>query len=170
VIALLSATKHANVLEDKWKVALDAAGDGVWDTDLETGTISFSEKWKEMFGYDSDEVSSIGEWTGKVHPDDRAAAQKNMAEYLAGKKANYDVEVRYLCKDGTYKWILSRGVIISRGASGKPLRFIGTHTDINERKIAEGKYTATAQLLAKLINNLQTGIMVIDEHWKIVFV
>ncbi len=162
--------RKTGVIEDKWKLALDAAGDGVWDTNLETGRISFSEKWREMFGYEAAEVSSIAQWTGKVHPDDRVLAQKNMQDYLAGKKAHYDIEVRYLCKDGTYKWILSRGIIISRSADGKPNRFIGTHTDINERKQEEERYAGTAQLLAKLINNLQTSIMVTDENCKIVFV
>jgi PAS domain S-box-containing protein len=165
---LLRKVNH--VVEDKWKLALDASGDGVWDTNLETRVIFFSEKWQEIFGYDTSEIGTMDKWSAKIHPDDLPAANKKMARYLAGEVPAYSTEIRYLCKDGTYKWVLSRGVVVSRTSDGKPLRFVGTHTDITEQKHAEERYLNTVQLLAKLINNLQTSILVTDENWKVVFV
>ncbi len=171
VILLVSRLTADNVFleEDKWKLALDAAGDGMWDTNVETDKVFFSSKWHEIFGYKADEITSGSDWAKKIHPDDIDKANKKRNDYLAGKIPVYTVEVRYLCKDGTYKWILSRGVAISKTGDGKILRFIGTHTDINERKIAEEKYQSVAQLLSKLINNIQNGILVIDEHQDVVF-
>ena len=157
------------LVEDKWKLALDAAGDGMWDMNVETDKMFFSPKWHEIFGYKGDEITSGSDWAKKIHPDDIDDANKKRNDYLAGKIPVYAIEIRYLCKDGSYKWILSRGVAISKTGDGKILRFIGTHTDINERKIAEEKYQSVAQLLSRLINNIQSGILVIDEHQNIVF-
>ncbi len=169
VIDNKSKREGTTLVEDTWKVALDASGDGMWDVNMQTGAVFFSEKWHEMFGYTASEVKTLVDWTAKFHPDDLAKTQIKSEEYLAGKAPFYGVEMRYLCKDGTYKWILSKGVLVSKTPDGKPLRFIGTHTDINERKVAEEKYYTTAQLLSKLINNLQSGVVVTDEHRKIIF-
>ena len=165
----LSKKAGISLVEDKWKLALDAAGDGMWDVNLQTDRIYFSEKWHEVFGYSETDISTRTEWMSKVHPDDILQYQKNRDEYLAGSTQAFTSEFRYLYKDGGYKWILSRGVAVSFTHDGKPLRFIGTHTDINERKLEEEKYATTAHLLSKLINNLQNGILVTDEHRRIVF-
>lgn len=125
------------LVEDKWRLALDAAGDGMWDMNLELNKIFFSPKWHEMFGYSEDEISDILEWQDKIHPDDITVAEKKLDEYLQGKRHAYSAEIRYLCKDGTYRWILSRGVIAGFSEDGKPQRFIGTHTDIHEKKLQE---------------------------------
>ncbi len=171
VFLVVSRVTNSNIIlaEDKWKLALDAAGDGMWDMNVETDKMFFSSKWHEIFGYNANEITSGADWAKKIHPDDIDNANKKRLDYLSGKIPVYAIEIRYLCKDGTYKWILSRGVAISKTGDGKILRFIGTHTDINERKIAEEKYQSVAQLLSKLINNLQTGILVTDEHQDIIF-
>jgi len=169
VIENLSKKGNAGFVEDKWKLALDAAGDGVWDLNCETDEIFFSDKWHELFGYDATEISTGIGWGTKIHPDDLRRVIEMQDAYLSGKLPSYSIEVRYMCKDGNYKWILSRGVLISRTIDGKPLRFIGTHTDINERKLAEEKYAASSQLLSKLINSLQSGIVVVDEGREVIF-
>ncbi len=125
--------------EFRWKFAIEGAGDGVWDRDLQTGQESYSRRWKEMLGYAEDEIlANHQEWESRIHPDDRQAVLTSDADYIAGKASRYEVEYRLRCKDGSYKWILSRGMIVSRDPNGKPLRTIGTHTDISERKKAEG--------------------------------
>ena len=169
VVKNITKQEGERLVEDKWKLALDSAGDGMWDVNVPSGKIYFSDKWHEIFGYSAAEISTVAEWSAKVHPDDVQKTIELRDSYLSGKTASYTTEVRYLCKDGSYKWILSRGVVVSYTPEGKPLRFIGTHTDINERKTTEEKYATTAQLLSKLINNLQNGIVVTDEHRRIVF-
>ncbi len=169
VIGTLPGAKQDEIVEDKWKLALDASGDGVLDINLETKAMFCSDKWHDIFGYSAEEITTADEWSDKIHPDDKDISTEKFMQHMAGNTPCYSCEIRYQCKDGSWKWILSRGVVITRGSDGKPLRFIGTHTDIHKRKQAEEKYASTAQLLAKLINNLQTGIIVTDENWRIIF-
>ena len=154
VIKNLSKKEGVSLIEDKWKLALDAAGDGMWDVNLQTDKIYFSDKWHEEFGYSSAEISTRTQWASKVHPDDMLHYMKLREDYLSGKTPSFTVEFRYLCKDGSYKWILSRGIAVSFTPDGKPLRFLGTQTDITDRKISEERYSGAAELLSKLINNL----------------
>jgi PAS domain S-box-containing protein len=169
VLKARSQPEGDQIVEDKWKLALDAAGDGIWDANIETGRIFFSAKWHDLFGYDPSEITSRKDWSAKIHPDDVDRANKAIADHIEGRTPSYSAEIRYLCRDGTYKWILSRGVVISRSDDGKPLRFIGTHTDINERKVTEEQYQASAQLLSTLLGSLKDGIIVTDEHNVIIF-
>lgn len=143
--------------ENKWKMALDASGDGVWDIDMVSSTISFSDKWHEIFGYNSEDIVTVPDWAEKIHPDDLEIAEQQVADHLAGKKDAYSAEVRYRCKNGNYKWILSRGVVISRSEKGTPLRFIGTHKDIHTRKMAEIELSASREVFANSFNHSGIG-------------
>ncbi len=149
-------------IEDKWKFALDASGDGVWDVDMEKGTITFSDKWQDIFGYGSSEITKVSDWVEKVHPDDVKAAELAMQQYLSGQVPIYSLELRYRCEDGNYKWILSRGVVMSRKTDGSPLRFIGTHKDINERKQAEEDLRLTKEMFSNFFQYSGTGKALID--------
>ena len=169
VIKNLSKKEGVSLIEDKWKLALDAAGDGMWDVNLQTDKIYFSDKWHEAFGYTAAEITTRTQWAERVHPDDMTRYMQLRDDYLIGKTPTFTVEFRYLCKDGSYKWILSRGIAVSFTPDGKPLRFIGTQTDITDRKISEERYSGAAELLSKLINNLQNGVLVTDESRKIIF-
>lgn len=137
VVENISNGKEHMLIEDKWKLALDASEQGVWDVNLENNTIFFSDKWEDLFGYSTKEIESIDDWREKVFPEDRDTAATQMEAYFSGRTPIYTAEVRYRCKDGSYKWILSRGVVITRKPDGTPVRFIGTHTDISAQKQAE---------------------------------
>ena len=124
--------------EFRWKFAIEGAGDGVWDWDIETDEVIYSKRWKEMLGYAETDILPLNdEWATRIYPDDQSYVAKNMQDYLQGKTENYVVEYRLKCKDDSYKWILGRGMVVSRGKDGQPLRMIGTHTDITTRKAAE---------------------------------
>lgn len=132
--------------EERWRFALEGAGDGVWDWHLGSGEVEFSSRWKEMLGYAEDEVSNrIEEWSHLIHPDDLLQARSDVQAHLEGKTPTYANEHRMRCKNGEWKWILDRGKVVSRDASGKPLRMIGTHTDITERKGIEERIRHMAQ-------------------------
>jgi PAS domain S-box-containing protein len=124
--------------EFRWKFAIHGSGDGVWDRNLQTGVVEYSSCWKAMLGYAENEIlPSQQAWLNLIHPDDKAYVVGALQAYLDGNAANYIVEYRLRCKDESYKWILCRGVVVSCSEDGKPLRMIGTHTDITERKQTE---------------------------------
>jgi len=137
VIEVIKEGEKTDIVEDKWRIALDATGDGMWDFNTLTGKIFFSQKWHEIFGYSETDITEMDQWNELIHPDDLPTAKKQFDLYLQGLEPVYTAEMRYLCKDGSYKWILSRGVIAAYTDDGKPYRFIGTHKDINIRKLQE---------------------------------
>lgn len=125
--------------EYRLSTALENVGDGVWDWDLETNKVLFSKKWKEMLGYSGNEIADdLEEWSKRVHPEDIASAVKSINDHIEGKTDFYRSEHRLLCKDGNYKWILDRGKIVEY-RDKKPVRMIGTHTDLTEMKNIEKK-------------------------------
>jgi len=135
--------------EYRWRFALEGAGDGLWDWNVPEGTVFFSKCWKEMLGYAEEELScSLDEWSNRIHPDDLAQALGATRAHFDGITPLYTCEYRIRCKDGTWKWILARGLVVSRDTAGKPLRAIGTHTDITSRKQRDEEQARTSERLA----------------------
>jgi diguanylate cyclase (GGDEF)-like protein/PAS domain S-box-containing protein len=135
---LVELNAQLQISQERWKFAIEGAGDGVWDWDLQTDEAHYSKHWKEMLGYaDNDVLPTNDEWKVRIHPDDRSYVAASMQAYLDGKSEIYVVEYRLRCKDESYKWILGRGMVVKRDESGKPLRMIGTHADITSRKQME---------------------------------
>ncbi len=131
-------TRALRESEERWKLALEAAGDGVWDWNVQLDTVVFSERYKQMVGYTDQDIAANEEaWRGRIHPDDRAQVDEDIKAYLDGRTAAYHNEHRVICRDGSIKWVLARGAIVGRTQDGKPLRMIGTHADITERKNME---------------------------------
>jgi diguanylate cyclase (GGDEF)-like protein/PAS domain S-box-containing protein len=126
--ALLDAQERLNF-------SFEGSGDGMWDWDAITGEVIYSKLWKAMLGYSETELKNdFKEWEARVHPDDLANAMSDIQSYLDSVTPRYVNEHRLKCKDGSYKWILTRGVITARDPDGNPLRLIGTHTDITAQK------------------------------------
>ncbi|MDP2369767.1 EAL domain-containing protein, partial [Rhodoferax sp.] len=124
--------------EERWKLALESTGDGVWDWHVQEGKEFFSRRLLEMYGFDEHELSAVPEALDqRTHPNDRTQMEKDRQAHFDGLTPTYVNEHRVRCKDGSWKWVLARGMVISRGEQGQPLRMIGTHTDITERKQSE---------------------------------
>ena len=121
--------------ELRWKFAIEGNKDGLWDWDIKTNRVFFSTQWKKMLGFSEHEIgNTLEEWDKRVHPDDKERTYEDIAKHIKGETEYYKNEHRVICKNGTYKWILDRGIIIERDVDGQPVRMIGTHTDITERK------------------------------------
>lgn len=121
--------------EARWRTVLEATNQGVWDWNVRTSEVYFSPVWQSMLGYDTDELGkNLSAWEEHLHPDDRPQAQSALARHMEGKTSHYENTYRLRCKDGTYKWILARGQVIKRDGHNKPLRVIGTHTDVTEQR------------------------------------
>jgi diguanylate cyclase (GGDEF)-like protein/PAS domain S-box-containing protein len=126
--------------ELRWQFALEGAGDGVWDVNLESDEAVYSKRYLEMLGYTEGDFSThYDAWSKHVHPDDIGQLQEMLKNYLLGQVPVYAIEYRLRCKDGSYKWIYARGMVVNRDRDGNPLRMVGTHTDISEMKLAEAK-------------------------------
>ncbi|MBZ9623431.1 PAS domain-containing protein [Clostridium sp. FP2] len=124
--------------EERLNFALEGSGDGVWDWNAITNEMIYSKGWKGMLGYEENEIQNLfSEWDKLLHPEDKESAYLKLNRYLEGLVPAYDSEYRLRAKDGFYKWILSKGKIISWTTDGKPLRVTGTHSDINSRKLME---------------------------------
>lgn len=132
--------------EERWKYALESAKHGVWDWHVPEKIIYFSPAWKSMLGYEEDEIKNKQiEFESRVHPDDIKKIWNCLNDHFEGKTKEYSCEVRFRCKDGTNKWILDQGKVVSRGPDGQVLRAIGTHTDISELKKTEMKLKHVAE-------------------------
>lgn len=132
--------------EARWRSVLDGTNQGVWDWNAQTDKVYFSSKWKSMLGYEDDEVGDdLTEWSGKVHPDDLVQVMADLNRHFNGESDYYENEHRVRCKDGSYKWILDRGRAISRDQDGKPLRVIGTHTDVTNRRLEKERLNRIAE-------------------------
>ena len=123
-----------------WKMALEASGAGAWDWNLQTGEEVHSRGWQEMLGYTFGEVEALNQsFSERVHPEDALPVSQALAECMGGKSSTYSCKIRMRCKDGSWKWVLSSGMVVRRDADGQPLRMIGTHIDIQELKEAEAQ-------------------------------
>jgi len=122
---------------ERFELAVRGSQDGLWDWDLRTGDVYFSPRWKSILGYEDHEIAHrIEEWEQRLHPDERERVLAANAAHAAGTTPHYEYEYRLRHKDGSYRWILARGVAM-RDATGKAYRMAGSHVDITERKQAE---------------------------------
>ena len=123
--------------EERWRLALEAAGDGVWDWDPRTDAAVFSKGWTRMLGVPPQATGHMSEWRSRVHPDDAEMVAGHVRRLLGGDDPEFRCEHRLRCGDGSYRWFLARGVVLFRDRDGAALRAIGTHTDISERRAME---------------------------------
>jgi PAS domain S-box-containing protein len=151
--------------EARWKFALEGSGSGVWDWNVETGEVFFSVQWKAMLGYAPDEIAGhVDEWASRVHPDDVDATMALVRDHLEGRSAEYVSEHRVRARDGTFRWILDRGRVVSRTADGRALRVVGTHTDITALKEAERRFKAIFHSTFQFIGLLDPDGIVLEAN------
>ena len=152
-----------------WKSALDSSGDGVWDWDIDAGVQTFSRALLALYGYTAGELGNDpNALDALTHPDDIPAMQQASQDHLDGLTPRYAHEHRRRCRDGSWKWVLSRGIVIARDEAGAPLRMIGTHTDITsvkradelrfERDRAAAADVAKSQFLSRVSHELRTPL------------
>ena len=121
--------------QERLALALDSGSDGLWDWTIATGEVWFSDRWMTMLGYEPGELAQeISTWERLIHPEDRAMAISRTTAHFEGRTAAYECEHRLRRKDGGWGWVLARGKVVSRTSEGHPIRIVGTHVDIDERK------------------------------------
>lgn len=152
----ISEILHEN--EQRWSFALESGNFAVWDWDILNDKVQLSKIGKRLFGYGEDEIGdSMLEWAARCHPDDRDLVVARIKDHFRGRAENFSSEFRVLCKDGSWKWILARGLVVKRAEDGRPLRMIGLHSDISARKQREEELR-----LASTVFNLADEAMIVS--------
>jgi PAS domain S-box-containing protein len=141
----ITACKHTGralmEMEERWRYAIEGGKQGVWDWNLSTNECYFSPSYKKLYGFAEGELgNSVDEWRSRCHPDDQALIDNAIGQHTGSGHPYFESVYRIRGKNDEYRWVLGRGMIISRDSSGKPLRMIGTHTDITESKNADETY------------------------------
>jgi len=128
--------EELKIAETRWQFALEGGQQGVWDWDIVTNKVFFSKQWNAMLGYKENEIPGrYEEWLKRVHPDDLPTALAAIEKHHRGESAFFESEHRLLHHHDRYIWTYSRGMVINRDADGKPLRMIGTQTDISNQRL-----------------------------------
>ncbi|MBW8878320.1 MAG: EAL domain-containing protein [Acidobacteria bacterium] len=123
--------------QERYALAVNGAKDGLWDWDFKTGRIYFSCRWKSMLGYDEGQIDGDpAAWFDRVHPDDLPAVHLALSAHLSGRAPDFESEHRILHRDGSYRWVLSRGLAV-RTETGEVYRMAGSQSDVTARKLAE---------------------------------
>lgn len=135
ITARTRAENELRVSEERWKFALEGAGDGVWDWNLQTHEIFLSPRCKDILNFPQDEQkSSDQDWKSTIHPADHERVMADLQAHLEGRAASFINEHRIRYKNNNWKWLVTRGMVVGRSEDGKPLRMIGTHRDISTYK------------------------------------
>ncbi|MBU4525559.1 MAG: PAS domain S-box protein [Desulfomicrobium sp.] len=162
VTGLMQAKQALEASEERWKFALEGAQEAVWDYDVPSGRLQCSPMWFTMLGYREGELEpTISQWEALLHPEDRVPALNMLSSHFRGETERYDFEYRLRCSDGSFKWIHSRGKLMEKSATGSPVRIIGTHYDMSQRKAAEEQILANEAFLENLLGSIDEGISVI---------
>lgn len=126
--------------ETRFRLALDASSNGVWDRNLLTGEVYYGTNWLRTLGYAEDDPETRHIHLEELlHPDDRERVIAQIQDHANGKTETYAVEYRIQTKNGEYRWMLSRGQVVERDAHGKAVRMTGTLTDITLMKAFEAE-------------------------------
>jgi len=146
--------------EERYALSSKGANDGLWDWDIKSNNVYYSDRWKAMIGFQDKEIkNNPDEWFERVHPDERMQVKTDVTAHINGHTPHFETEHRILHNDGSYRWILSRGLAV-RDASGNAYRLAGSMTDITDRKMAEEQLTFDA--LHDVLTGLPNRLLFMD--------
>ncbi len=162
ITKLRRARESLKISEERYALAMQGANDGLWDWNLLTNEVFFSDRWKGMIGYTDQEFpNNFDAWKEHLHPDDVEKATTTIQDYFERKMPVYELEHRLRHKDGTYRWILARGMALW-DKEGKPYRMVGSHTDLTERKRLEDERLEAQNFLNSIIQHIPLMLFVKD--------
>jgi diguanylate cyclase (GGDEF)-like protein/PAS domain S-box-containing protein len=143
-----AVVRERQVGAERVELALRGANLGLWDLHVPSDSFVVNARERSLLGFTPDEaLSGAGAWRELIHPDDRTRVAASILPHLQGHAATYACELRMLHRDGHYVWLSNHAMIVERDASGAPLRIVGTHLDITERKRTEERLQTSAALL-----------------------
>ena len=153
--------------QERLELALEGANEGIWVYHMDEDVFYFDSRYYTMAGYQPDEFPGTSEeWARRVHKDDIDHVYQRIDQYLRGELDAYESDFRFLCKDGSYMWIQTRGRVVAWDDQGNPKRFTGTHVDITERKKAEEALQENEHLLSNILESMNEGLLVLDSDFN----
>ncbi|MBA3011125.1 MAG: PAS domain S-box protein [Proteobacteria bacterium] len=176
LLGQLMINRHANKLdkktlaesEERFKLAMSASRDGLWDWDITTDKGYYSPAYGEMLGYPSIEVpQDIDFWKELIHPNDREIALKANMGCIENECDDFNIEFRMKVKNGGWKWINSRGKVVDRDETGRATRIVGTHVDINDYKQSKNEIQKHAENLNAIFNSAPNVLALVNEEIRV---
>lgn len=153
--------------EVRFRELFDALPDPAWDWDLVADETRHSATWSQLLGYPAGAgEEELGTWESMLHPEDRADVLSRLEACERGETDVYEAEYRLRCRDGSYRWVLSRGRVVDRGADGRARRMIGAITDMTERRRAEDDLRISEARFRTLIETAPEAVVVLDAESK----
>lgn len=150
--------------EKRFNLAISGTGAGLWDWDMVKDTVYYSPYWKKMLGYEDNEVeNNFMGWKNLWHPGDAGKIEKAVSDHLAGNTKKYEIEHRLKHKDGSWRWIMTRGDII-KDKNGKSLRWVGTNIDLTENKKLSLEVERQSSLITSLLDSIPDIIFFKDKY------
>lgn len=163
------AQKEAEI-ETRFRIALEKIGDNVWEHDFVTNKTIFSNADINVIGYSSDtQIDNTAIWWNAVYEEDRKLLEEVDRKYKQALADHHVLEYRIRDKEGKIRWVLDRGVVIEKAEDGKPLRIIGTHTDITETKSTEQALQNKEEKYRSIIANMNLGLIEVDNEDRILY-
>jgi PAS domain S-box-containing protein len=154
--------------EERFREAMEATNDGMWDWNVETDEIYFNPAYNRMLGYEPDYLSEdVQSWKERIHPDDRDRVVRVNEDCIENRIPRFEVEFRIKTKSDEWIWVLGRGKATSRDANGRALRMIGTHVDITTRKRLELEVVQSRQYLHSVISDADVWLDVLDHEGNV---
>lgn len=151
--------------QQRFLYALQATDDAIWDWNIKTDSVYFSDRYYTMLGFNpGDFPASFTSWEGLLHPDDLDDAKSAVLNHLSDKNSGFEIEFRMRCRDGMYKWIQGHGMVVEWNSSGEPVRMVGTHSDIDRRHQSDELIRNQRTRLKTTLDAITDGVIGVDDN------
>lgn len=167
---MLAKEKELRESNERFRLAIDGTGEGIWDWNRKSGQVNHDRWWKRFLGYEKEtEEYNFSSWKENLHPDSIPVFEKALQDYLNGHRKYFEYEYQIKTKSGEWKWIWTRGVCLEYDQQNQPVRFIGTHRDITESKRVDEQLTELSRFQDAALNNDLVWINALDKDGNITF-
>ena len=163
ITELKDTTETLRQSAERMQMVIDATNDGIWDWNILTHEYYFSPRWKEIVGYRDDELPNLDSvFFDLIHPDDKSLITQAITQHFENHEP-FQAEIRLRHKDGSYRWVFTRGEAM-RDTNGRPVRMLGSVTDISDRKKVQESLENSLEFSKNLISSMQNGFLVLDKN------